>query len=116
MSNPNCHIYSLHLIQVDKMASVPEQLLEAVDELDNDKPKRQKSAITADELEKADAVDGLMQTISPSHTAVSVDLKAETGATVNSPILAGNIIQGSVIFSFNSTTGAVGKITALSHI
>ncbi|XP_051732949.1 NACHT, LRR and PYD domains-containing protein 12 [Ctenopharyngodon idella] len=89
------------------MASVPEQLLEAVDELDNDKPKRQKSAITADELEKADAVDGLMQTITLSHTAVSVDLNAKTGAIVNSPILTGNIIQGPVIFSFNSTTGAV---------
>ncbi len=93
------------------MASVPEQLLEAVDELDDNKPKRQKSAVTADEVEKADAVDGSMQMISPSHASVSVDLNAESGATVIAPVLRGNVIQGSVII--NTATGAVGKIIPL---
>ncbi|XP_026109849.1 NACHT, LRR and PYD domains-containing protein 12 [Carassius auratus] len=90
------------------MASVPEQLLEADDELDKNKPKRLKSAVTADEVEKADGEDGSIQTICPSQTSVSVDLNAKAGATVNSPVLTGNIIQGPVIISFNSTTGAVG--------
>ncbi|XP_016113225.1 protein NLRC3-like [Sinocyclocheilus grahami] len=71
------------------MASVPEPLLEAVDE-----------------LEKA---EGSMQTTSPSHTSVCVDLNAQTGATVNAPVLTGNVIQGSVIISFSSATGAVGQ-------
>uniref|UniRef100_A0A8C2JM86 Si:dkey-156m2.3 n=1 Tax=Cyprinus carpio TaxID=7962 RepID=A0A8C2JM86_CYPCA len=83
------------------MASVPE---EAVDEIYNDTPKRQKSAVTADEVEKA---DGSMQMISPSHTSVCVDLNAKTSATLNAPVLTGNVIQGSVIFSFSSDTGAV---------
>ncbi|KAK2909465.1 hypothetical protein Q8A67_005302 [Cirrhinus molitorella] len=90
------------------MESVPEPLLEAVDELDNNTPKKQRSAVTADELEKADAVDGSIQTISPSHTSVSVNMNAKAGATVNSPVLTGNVIQGSVIFTFNSATSAVG--------
>uniref|UniRef100_A0A8C1QL78 Si:dkey-156m2.3 n=1 Tax=Cyprinus carpio TaxID=7962 RepID=A0A8C1QL78_CYPCA len=83
------------------MASVPE---EAVDEIYNDTPKRQKSAVTADEVEKA---DGSMQMISPSHTSVYADVNAKTGGTVNAPVLTGNVIQGSVIFSFSSDTGAV---------
>ncbi|XP_026102791.1 NACHT, LRR and PYD domains-containing protein 12-like [Carassius auratus] len=90
------------------MASVPEQLLEAVDELHKNKPKRIKSAVTADEVEKADGEDGSIQTICPSHTSVSVDLNAKAGATVNFPVLTGNVIQGPVIISFNSTTGAFG--------
>ncbi|XP_026137263.1 NACHT, LRR and PYD domains-containing protein 12 [Carassius auratus] len=84
------------------MESVPEAVDEL--ELDDDRPKRQTSAVTADELEKA---DGSMQMISPSHTSVCVDLNAKTGATVNAPVLNGNVIQGSVIFSFSSATGAV---------
>ncbi|XP_016304300.1 NACHT, LRR and PYD domains-containing protein 12 [Sinocyclocheilus anshuiensis] len=90
------------------MSSVPEQLLEAVDELDKNKPKRLKSEVTAYELEKADGEDGSEQTISPSQTSVSVDLNAKAGATVIAPVLTGNVIQGSVIISFNSATGAVG--------
>lgn len=89
------------------MASVPE---EAVDEIYNDTPKRQKSAVTADEVEKA---DGSMQMISPSHTSVCVDLNAKTDATVNAPVLTGNVIQGPVIISFNPATGAVGKLIPL---
>ncbi|KTF77120.1 hypothetical protein cypCar_00047468, partial [Cyprinus carpio] len=90
------------------MASVPEQLLEVVDELDKNKPKRLKSAVTADEVEKADGKDGSIQTIRPSQTSVSVDLNAKAGATVNAPVLTGNVIQGPVIISFNPATGAVG--------
>ncbi|RXN09865.1 LRR and PYD domains-containing 12-like protein [Labeo rohita] len=88
------------------MASVPKLLLEAEDELDNNKPTKQRSAAMADELEKADAVDGSIQTISPSQISVNVDANAD--ATVNTPVLTGNVIQGSVVFNFNSTTGAVG--------
>uniref|UniRef100_A0A8C1L227 Si:dkey-156m2.3 n=1 Tax=Cyprinus carpio TaxID=7962 RepID=A0A8C1L227_CYPCA len=90
------------------MASVPEHLLEVVDELDKNKPKRLKSAVTADEVEKADGKDGSIQTIRPSQTSVSVDLNAKAGATVNAPVLTGNVIQGPVIISFNPATGAVG--------
>ncbi|KAL0151402.1 hypothetical protein M9458_053311 [Cirrhinus mrigala] len=90
------------------MASVLEPLLEAVDELDNNKTTKQRSAAMADELEKADAVDGSIQTISPSQISVNVDMNANAGATVNTPVLTGNVIQGPVIFNFNSTTGAVG--------
>ncbi|XP_067283782.1 NACHT, LRR and PYD domains-containing protein 12-like isoform X2 [Pseudorasbora parva] len=39
---------------------------------------------------------------------VCVNLNAQAGATVNSPVLAGNIITGSVIFNYN----AAGKETA----
>lgn len=95
------------------MASVPEQLLEVVDELDKNKPKRLKSAVTADEVEKADGKDGSIQTIRPSQTSVSVDLNAKAGATVNAPVLTGNVIQGPVIISFNPATGAVGKLIPL---
>ncbi len=84
------------------MASVPEQLLEAVDELDDNKPKSQKSAVMADES---------MQMISPSYASVCVDLNAKEGATVIAPVLTGNVIQGSVII--NTATGAVGKIITL---
>ncbi|KAL0151404.1 hypothetical protein M9458_053313 [Cirrhinus mrigala] len=89
------------------MASTTEQSLEAEDELDNYKPKRQKREVTTDELDKAgSSVDGSMQAISRSHTSVSVDLNAQSGATVKAPVLTGNVIRGSVIFNYNSATDA----------
>ncbi|XP_026059274.1 NACHT, LRR and PYD domains-containing protein 3-like [Carassius auratus] len=54
------------------MVSVPEQLLEAADELDKNK------------------------------TSVSVDLNAKAGATVIAPVLTKNVIQGPVNISFYS--------------
>ncbi|XP_050957933.1 uncharacterized protein LOC127159031 [Labeo rohita] len=91
------------------MASTTDQSLEAEDELDNYKPKRQKREVTADELDKAGSlVDGSMQAISTSHTSVSVDLNAQSGATVKAPVLTGNVIRGSVIFNYNSATDADG--------
>ncbi|XP_039539911.1 NACHT, LRR and PYD domains-containing protein 12 isoform X1 [Pimephales promelas] len=113
------------------MASVPEQL-----ELDNDKEKRLKRADTADEMKSEDAREAAdelkkkcrgsdedvkmdlqriqaeqmnVQTIRPPHTAVNVDLKAESGATAISPVLIGSVVHGSIIINSNSATGVTGQ-------
>ncbi|XDV16705.1 hypothetical protein PO909_016298 [Leuciscus waleckii] len=117
------------------MASAPEQLQEAVVELDNNEEKRLKRAVTADELKREDTSDALdelkkcrgsdeavkidlqrnqaeqrnVQTISSPHTAVNVDLKAESGATAISPVFVQTVVHGSIIINSNSTTGVIGQ-------
>ncbi|XP_067283536.1 NACHT, LRR and PYD domains-containing protein 12-like [Pseudorasbora parva] len=59
---------------------------------------------TLDELEE----DKKVEMSSRAHTGVCVDVNAQTGATINAPVLTGNIITGSVIFNYN----AAGKETA----
>jgi len=43
----------------------------------------------------------------------SVDVKAETGATVNAPLLSGNTITAPVTFNYSSNTAGNGHIFLL---
>nr|XP_055062447.1 NACHT, LRR and PYD domains-containing protein 12 [Misgurnus anguillicaudatus] len=137
------------------MASVLEQLVETLDELDEGKLKRfkwylkQNKAISAYELENADVTDtvdkmvesfGLegavkitqdilkkmkhlqlaeqlerneahnaeVQVRSSSQTGVCVDARGKMGATVNTPVVAGNVISGSVTINLITNTPEVG--------
>ncbi|XP_051559340.1 NACHT, LRR and PYD domains-containing protein 12-like [Myxocyprinus asiaticus] len=62
-------IQHIFFILADKMASVPEQLLETLDELEENKLKRfkfhlkQEGSISADDLENADAIDTVDQMV-----------------------------------------------------
>ncbi len=47
---------------------------------------------------------------SPAQTEVNFDLKAETGAAVNAPILTGNIIKGPVTINCSLIPARNGTI------
>ncbi len=55
-----------------------------------------------------------VQMISSPHTEVSIDLNAESGATVRSPVFAGNNIT-SLIFNLNPAGHGTVTITVLTE-
>ncbi|KAK2909466.1 hypothetical protein Q8A67_005303 [Cirrhinus molitorella] len=75
------------------MASTTEQSLEAEDELENSKAKRQKREVTSGELEKA-------------HGSMSIN--AQTDANVKVYTFSGNVIHDINFYNYNSATDAVG--------
>ncbi|XP_057187504.1 NACHT, LRR and PYD domains-containing protein 3 [Triplophysa rosa] len=124
------------------MASVSEQLVETLDELEPEKLKRfkwhlkQRESALSDKLENADVTDTVDQMLERfgedgavkitcdilkkmKHTQLAVqletkevhnaggcvDVSGQTGAAVNAPVLAHNIISGPVTFNLNTTTG-----------
>ncbi|KAK9952825.1 hypothetical protein ABG768_018631 [Culter alburnus] len=73
------------------MASV-DQHCDTQDEMEEDKLKHK----------EGNEEKNIIQMSSSSHTGVSVDLNAQTGAAVNAPVLTGNTITGSVTITMNS--------------
>nr|UTQ10231.1 NLRP12-like protein 1 [Ctenopharyngodon idella] len=64
---------------------------------------------TLDEQEEEKLKHKEVQMSSSTRSEVSVDLNAETGATVNVPVLTGNTITGPVIFNYNTAGNAPPK-------
>ncbi|XP_048026780.1 NACHT, LRR and PYD domains-containing protein 3-like [Megalobrama amblycephala] len=72
----------------------------------NHKPGQAEGNMKTSAAVDAHSKDKLVQ-ISSAHCGVSVDVNAETGATVNAPLLAGNTITGPVTFIYNSAGNGI---------
>nr|XP_055062448.1 NACHT, LRR and PYD domains-containing protein 12-like [Misgurnus anguillicaudatus] len=69
--------------------------------------KKMKHIQIAKQLEK-EVHNDMAQVRSPSQTGVCVDVIGQMGATVNTPVVAGNVISGPVTFNLNTNTPEVG--------
>ncbi|KAF4097193.1 hypothetical protein G5714_021201 [Onychostoma macrolepis] len=74
----------------------------------------EQDCVTRDEPETKKLKLEEAQTSSSPHTGVSVDVKAQMGAAVNAPVLAGNTFTAPVTISY-STAGHEISETAEKH-